>query len=128
MDERTVIDVGAGALVAALVAAAYVVRWFRLRATKRRMGEFLAGYFDGDLSLEELAQRAGEVASQSFLGGPECQALVQAAFQHTAESKLAGEAHSLDAEKKLLAALADLKLEFGLPDRYASEGWRAGRE
>jgi hypothetical protein len=28
----------------------------------------------------------------------------------------------------LLAALADVKSEFGLPDRYRSEGWRAGRE
>ena len=29
---------------------------------------------------------------------------------------------------KLLTALADVKSEFGLPDRYRNEGWRAGRE
>ena len=62
------------------------------------------------------------------MGSPECQALVQAAFQRAAEAKLAGKAHSLEIEKELLAALANVKSEFGLPDRYRSEGWRAGRE
>ena len=92
------------------------------------MGEFLAGYFSGDLPLDQLARQAQEVASPSFMGSPECQALVQAAFQRSAEAKLAGTAHSLEIEKQLLVALADLKSEFGLPDRYQSEGWRAGRE
>jgi len=31
-------------------------------------------------------------------------------------------------ERRLLTSLADLKNEFGLPDRYRIEGWRAGRE
>ena len=128
MDERTMINVGAVILVAALLVAAYIIRWFRLRATKRRMGEFLAGYFNGDLPFDQLARRAREVASRGFLGSPECQALVQAAFQRSAEAKLAGKTYSLEAERKLLAALADVKSEFGLPDRYVSEGWRAGRE
>jgi hypothetical protein len=128
MDERTAINVGAAALIAALVVAAYAIRWFRLRQTKRRMGEFLAGYFNGDLPLDQLARRAREVASRRFMGSPECQSLVQAAFQRSAEAKLAGKAHSLEIEKQLLAALADVKSEFGLPDRYRSEGWRAGRE
>jgi hypothetical protein len=48
------------------------------------------------------------------------QALVQAAFQRTADAKLAGNAYSLEAERRLLAALADVKSEFGLPDRYVS--------
>jgi len=128
MDEGTVINVGATTLVAALVIAAYVIRWLRLRQTKRRMGEFLAGYFNGDLPFDQLVRRAREVASRSFLGSPECQALVQAAFQHSAEAKLAGKADSLEVERNLLTALADVKSEFGLPDRYVSEGWRAGRE
>jgi hypothetical protein len=128
MDERAVINVGAAVLVAALLVAAYVIRWLRLRETKRRMGELLANYFNGDLPFDELARRAQEVASRSFLGSPECQALVQAAFQRSAEAKLAGKAHSLEIERKLLTALADVKSEFGLPDRYRSEGWRVGRE
>jgi hypothetical protein len=128
MDEGTTINVAAAILVAALFVAAYIIRWFRLRQTKRRMEEFLAGYFNGDLPFDHLARRAREVASRSFLGSPECQALVQAAFQRSAEAKLAGKLHSLEVEKKLLTALADVKSEFGLPDRYVSEGWRAGRE
>ena len=65
----------------------------------------------------KFARRAREVASRRFIGSPECQALVQAAFQRSAEAKLAGKADSLDIEKQLLAALADVKSEFGLPDR-----------
>jgi hypothetical protein len=128
MDERAVINVGAAVLVAALLVAAYVIRWLRLRETKRRMGELLANYFNGDLPFDQLARRAGEVASRRFMGSAECQALVQAAFQRSAEAKLAGKAHSLEIERKLLTALADVKSEFGLPDRYRSEGWRVGRE
>jgi hypothetical protein len=128
MDERTVINVGAAALIAALLVAAYVIQWLRLRQTKQRMEECLAGYFNGDLPLDQLARRAQEIASRRFTGSPECQALVQAAFQRSAEAKLAGKAQSLEIEKKLLTALAEVKSEFGLPDRYQNEGWRAGRE
>ena len=128
MDERTLINAGVAALVAALLVALYVIRWLRLRQTKRRMGECLARYFNGDLPLDQLARRAQEIASRRFTGSPECQALVQAAFQRSAEAKLAGKAHSLEAEKKLLTALAAVRSEFGLPDRYQNEGWKAGRE
>jgi hypothetical protein len=128
MDERAAINVGGAVLVAALLVAAYVIRRLRLRETRRRMGELLANYFNGDLPFDELARRAREVASRRFMGSPDCQALVQAAFQRSAEAKLAGKAHSLEIERKLLTALADVKSEFGLPDRYRSEGWRVGRE
>ncbi len=128
MDERTAINVGAAALVAVLLVAAYVIQWLRLRQAKRRMAECLAGYFNGELPLDQLARRAREIASRRFAASPECQALVQAAFQRSAEAKLAGKAHSLEAEKKLLTALAEVKSEFGLPDRYQNEGWKAGRE
>jgi hypothetical protein len=128
MDAGMVIDLGAAALIAALLILAYAVRGRRLRETKRRLREFLAGYFSGDVSLEELAKQAREVASRRFMGGPECQALVQAAFQRAAEAKLAGAAHSLEVERTLLAALAAVRAEFGLPERYRNEGWRPGRE
>jgi hypothetical protein len=128
MDERIAINAGAAVLIAALLVAAYIIRWLRLRATKRRIGEFLAGYFNGDLPLDQLVRRAREAASRRFMGSPECQALVQAAFQRSVETKLASKADSLDVEKQLLNALADVKSEFGLPDRYQSEGWKAGRE
>jgi hypothetical protein len=128
MDERAVMNVGAAVLIAALLVAAYVIRWLRLRQTKQRMGECLARYFNGDLPLDQLARRAQEVATRRFTGSPECQALVQAAFQRSAEAKLAGKAHSLEIEKQLLTALANVRSEFGLPERYQSEGWKAGRE
>jgi hypothetical protein len=128
MDERTVTNVGVVALIAALLVVGYLIRWLRLRQTKRRMGEFLARYFDGDLPLDQLAQRAREIASWRFMGSSECQALVQAAFQRSTKAKLAVEAYSLETERKLLTALANVKSEFGLPDRYRNEGWRAGRE
>ena len=128
MDQGTTVKLGVAALVAALVVVAYVVRGSRLREAKRRVGEYLAGYFNGDLPLDQLVRRAREVASRGFLGSPECQALVQAAFQRAAQAKLAGTAHSLDVEKKLLTALAAVRAEFGLPERYQNEGWKAGRE
>jgi hypothetical protein len=128
MDERTAINIGAPALIAALLVAAYIIRRFRLRETERRMAEFLAGYFNGGLPPGQLAERARDIASQRFMGSPECQALVQAAFQRAAEAKLARQAHSLEIEKQLLTALAEVKSEFGLPDRYRNEGWKAGRE
>jgi len=128
MDERTVINVGAAALIAALLIAASIVRGLRRREAKRRMREWLARYFNDDLPLDQLARRARDTASRRFMGSPECQALVQAAFQRSAEAKLEGKAQSLEIEKRLLAALADVKSEFGLPDRYRTEGWRAGRE
>src|SRR6516225_3020809 len=126
MDER--IATGVAALVLVFLIAAYVVRRLSVRKAERRMSEIVTAYFNGDLPLDELARRSRERASWSFIGGPQCQALVQAAFQRAAETKLAGAAASLDVEKKLLNALADLKSEFGLPERYKSEGWRAGRE
>ncbi len=128
MDERTLINVGAAVVIAALLVVAYVIRRLRVRETKRRMGECLAGYFRGDLPLDQLARRARDIASRRFMGSPEFQALVQAAFQRSTEAKLAGKAHSLEIERQLLSALADVKLEFGLPDRYQNEGWKAGRE
>ncbi len=127
MDESTAINVSVATLVAALLIAAYIVRGRRLREMKRRMGELVADYFNGDLPLDQLARRAREVASRNFIGSPECQALVQGAFQRAAEAKL-GEAPSLEAEKKLLTALAAARAEFGLPERYQNEGWKAGRE
>src|SRR5208282_3874034 len=108
MDEKAAINVGVAVLVAVLLVVAYLIRWLRLRETKRRMGEFLAGYFNGDLPLDQLGRRAREVASGSFMGSPEC--------------------HALEIEKQRLTALADVKSEFGLPDRYQNEGWKAGRE
>ncbi len=126
MDDAMMIKYGVGAFIAALLVAAYVFRRLRLRQTMRRTSEVLAGYFNGELPLDQVARRAREVASRRFTGSPEFQALVQAAFQRAADTKPAP--YSLEVERKLLNALAALKLEFGLPDRYQNEGWKPGRE
>ena len=117
MDEKTAIR-GAAALVAVILIVFYTIRGVRLRETKRRMGEFLSGYFNDSLPLDQLSRRARDVASWRFMGSPECQALVQSAFQRAADAKLAGNAHSLEVEKKLFAALAAVRSEFGLPERF----------
>ena len=128
MDERTAMNAGAVALIGVFVIVSYAIRGVRLRKTKRRMGEFLADYFNDGLPLDQFSRRARDVASWRFIGSPECQAFVQSAFQRAAEAKLAGKAHSLEVEKKLLTMLAAVRSEFGLPERYQNEGWKAGRE
>jgi hypothetical protein len=126
MDERSVVIAGA-ALIVALLVVGYFIRWLRLRESKRRMGECLAGYFNGDLPLDRLAELAPEIASRRFIGSPSAKPSSRRRFI-ALEAKLFGNAHSLEIEKQLLAALADVKSEFGLPDRYRNEGWRAGRD
>jgi hypothetical protein len=127
MERGAAVSVVFGLVVVAAAVAFFAVRFSRLRA-KRALSDLLARYFNGDLPLDQLVRRAQEVASRRFTGSPECQALVQAAFQRSAEAKLTDKAHSLEIEKKLLTALADVRSEFGLPERYQSEGWKAGRE
>jgi hypothetical protein len=125
-EEAMAVMLSAAAFIVAILVVAYVVQWLRLREMGRRWGEALADYFDGGLSLDELAQRAR--MSRRFIGSARCQALVQAAFQHAAEAKVAEKPRSLDTERSLLMALAAVKSEFGLADRYQVEGWKAGRE
>lgn len=128
MDEWSGTNIGIAVLIVALVVVAYVIRELRLRRTKRRIGECLTEYFDGGLSLDQLRRQARDISSDRFIGSSKCQALVQAAFQRSVEAKLVGKAHSLEIEKRLLTALADVKWEFGLPDRYQNKGWNPGRE
>ena len=122
---------GAGiVLVTAIVVAAllclYVVWRQRRNRTKRLIGDLLKEYFEGRMAVEHVGQRGREVTSHRFLGGPEFFALAHAAFQHAADAKLA-QGYSREAEERLLSLLAALKNEFGLPERYRIEGWRAGR-
>jgi hypothetical protein len=128
VDERTAINAGAVALIAVFLIVCFAIQRLRLRKTKRLIGEFLADYFNDGLPLEQLSRGARDVASWRFIGSSECQALVQSAFQRAAEAKLAGKAHSLEVEKRLLTMLAAVRSEFGLPERYQNEGWKAGRE
>jgi hypothetical protein len=113
-----------GAVGVAVLLCLYFVWRHRRNRTKRLIGELLKGYFEGRMAV---GQRARETASRRFLGGPEFFALTHAAFQQAADEKLA-QGYSREVEQRLLSLLAALNSEFGLPDRYRIEGWRAGRE
>jgi hypothetical protein len=123
MDERSVLIAGVAALIAALLVVAYFIRRLRLRETKRRMGNVSRGISTATPSIGSPGLRERSRADASWGAPTECQALVQAAFDRAAEAKLFGKAHSLEIEKHLLATLAEVKSEFGLPDRF---GVRAG--
>ena len=125
MDKTGTIVIVVAALAAAIV---FLVNRLRRLRARRPMMELLSAYFRGEASLDQIARRAREVAPRHFTSGDEFQSLAVAAFQSAAEAKLARKPHSMKDESELLHLLAALKNEFGLPDRYQVEGWRAGRE
>jgi hypothetical protein len=115
--------------VAAVVAAALLCLYWQHHRNrmKRLIGELLKSYFEERMAVEHVGQRAREITSRRFLGGPEFFALTHAAFQQAADAKLA-QGFSYEIEQRLMHLSAALNSEFGLPDRYRIEGWRAGRE
>ena len=126
MDRVTVVIIVLGVL--AVGSAAVHLLWNRRRRAKRLSMELLNGYFQGDIDARQFARRMRESGVYGFTRGAEFYALVTAAFQRAAEAKLAHRPHTVEDEGKLLRSLADLKEEFGLPDLYRIEAWRAGRE
>ncbi len=125
MDKTGIIVIVVAALAAAILFA--VNRYRQLRA-RRPMMELLNAYFRGETSLDQVARHAREVAPRHFTSGDEFQSLAVAAFQHAANERLMGKPHTVKDEAELLKMLAAVRKEFGLPERYRIEGWRAGRE
>ncbi|HEY1941269.1 MAG TPA: hypothetical protein VGH40_04025 [Roseiarcus sp.] len=123
----TTIGLG-GAILLAIFLGIYFTYRRSLTRTKRLLAGLLNRYFDGDLPADQVGQRAGEIASAHFLRSGEFYSLAVAAFQSAADAKLTRRSHSVEDESTLLRLFAALKREFGLTDRYQSEGWRAGRE
>ena len=115
------------AIVVAVLLCLYFVWRRRRNHTRRLIDDLLKEYFEGRMAIEHVGQRGRRLTSQRFLGGSEFFALAHAAFQSAADEKLA-QGYSREVEKRLLSLLAALKNEFGLPERYLIEGWRAGRE
>jgi hypothetical protein len=115
------------AFVIAILLCAFVVWRHRRNRAKRLIGELLKGYFNGRMTVDQVGRRAREITSRRFLGGPEFFALAHVAFQQAADGTLA-QGYSREVERRLLSLSAALANEFGLPDRYRTEGWRAGRE
>ncbi len=123
MDKAAII---LGVLLAVLVAATIFYRARRLRAN-RVILESIKDYFKGGLSVEQLRQRAEEIAGRHFIHSSDFYAMSVTAFQRAVDDQLA-KPHSADDERTLLARLASLKTKCGLADLYQTQGWRAGRE
>ena len=124
MDRVTAIIWGLIALGAIL---AFVIYWNRRLPTVRWVDDLLKEYFQGRMPVGDLGQRARAIASRAFFGGPTFFSLAASAFQHSTDVSRAKEANSREDEDELMRLLADLKREFGVPDRYKFEG-RPGRE
>jgi hypothetical protein len=69
-----------------------------------------------------------EIVSVQYTYSDEFYALVVSAFQAAVDATFSRQSHTAQADRKLLSALAALKQEFGLTDRYQVEAWRPGRE
>lgn len=117
-----------GAVLIVVLSSIYFAQWRHRLQTKRLLIlELLKGYFQGKVPMDQLTRRVREIAGHYLMRDAQLYPLVIAAFQNTLDATIA-DAHRKEDETKLLGLLATVKKEFGLPDRYQIEGWRAGRE
>jgi hypothetical protein len=125
----TITIIASGVLLTAAILLLYSGHLRRRHHVRRRLVmDLLRNYFKGDMPAPQLGQRTREIASQHFTGSDEFYALVVSAFQNAADGALAPQTHPKQSERKLLNAMANVKQEFGLTDRYQVEAWRPGRE
>jgi hypothetical protein len=127
MDRPALIPAAAAALAAVIIVIFFFAGRLRRMRAKGPMMELLTAYFRGEAALDQVARRARDVGPR-YASSDAFQSLAVAAFQSAAEAKLVDKAHSLEDESQLLHLLAALRTEFGIPERYKIEGWRAGRE
>ena len=116
------------ALVGAVISIYLAGRHRRLRIKRLLILELLKGYFQGEVSADQLGQRTREIAGRGFIRSAEFHSLAVAAFQRAIDAKVADKSHSGEDERKLMGLFAALKNEFGLTDLFQVEAWRAGRE
>ena len=129
MKNDTITIIASGALLAAALLVLYAGHLRRRHHLRRLLVmDLLRDYFKGDLPAPQLGRRTREIASRHFTDSDEFFALAVSAFQSAADSALAPQAHTKQSERKLLNAMANLKQEFGLTDRFQVEAWRPGRE
>jgi len=128
--ERDAITYAVWAVVLTGIALSFGVtyrnRW--LRSQRARLMDLFNQYFRGDVSADQLGARARQIVSRHFTAGSQFYSLAIASFQSAIDAGPAHQMRSEDRQTQLLKALAALKNEFGLTDRYRVEGWRAGRE
>ena len=129
MKDDTITLIISGALLAAALAFLFFGHMRRRHHLKRLLLiDLLKSYFKGDVPVKELRRRTREIVSQHFTGSDEFYSLVVSAFQGAVDAARTQQTHTEQGERKLLSAMAALKNEFGLTDRYQVEAWRPGRE
>ncbi len=129
MKNDTITIIASGALLAAALLVLYAGHLRRRHHLRRLLVmDLLRDYFKGDLPAPQLGRRTREIGSRHFTDSDEFHALAVSAFQSAADSALAPQSHTKQSERKLLNAMANLKQEFGLTDRYQVEAWRPWRE
>jgi hypothetical protein len=90
--------------------------------------DLLRSYFKDDMPANQLGRRTRKIVSEHFTYSDEFYSLVVSAFQTAVDATFAQQPYTEQAERKLLSAMAALKREFGLTDRYQVEAWRPWRE
>ncbi len=125
----TVTLIISGALLAAALVFLFVGHMRRRHHLKRLLlMDLLKSYFKGDVPAKELRRRTQQMVSQHFTRSDEFYSLVVSAFQSAVDATITQQTHTEHGEKKLLRAMAALKNEFALTDRYQVEAWRPWRE
>jgi predicted urease superfamily metal-dependent hydrolase len=120
--------ISAGLLVIALIVVLMGHLRRRHRLDRLLVIDLLRSYFKDDMPANQLGRRTREIVSEHFTYSDEFYSLVVSAFQTAVDATFAQQPHTEQAERKLLSAMAALKREFGLTDRYQVEAWRPWRE
>jgi hypothetical protein len=129
MKSDTITLLISAALLAAALIGLLAGRLRRQNHLKRQLVmDLLKSYFKGDVPATQLGQRTREIVSPHFIGSDEFYSLAASAFHGAVDATVARQPRTEQAERKLLSAMAALKQEFGLTDRYQVEAWRPGRE
>ena len=120
--------ISAALLVIALIVVLIGHMRRRHRLDRLLLIDLLKSYFKDDMPANQLGRRTREIVSEHFTYSDEFYSLVVSAFQTAVDATFAQQPHTEQAERKLLSAMAALKREFGLTDRYQVEAWRPWRE
>jgi predicted urease superfamily metal-dependent hydrolase len=120
--------ISAGLLVIAVIVVLMGHLRRRHRLDRLLVIDLLRSYFKDDMPANQLGRRTREIVSEHFTYSDEFYSLVVSAFQTAVDATFAQQPHTEQAERKLLSAMAALKREFGLTDRYQVEAWRPWRE
>jgi hypothetical protein len=120
--------ISAGLLVIAVIVVLMGHLRRRHRLDRLLVIDLLRSYFKDDMPANQLGRRTREIVSEHFTYSDEFYSLVVSAFQTAVDATFAQQPHTEQAERKLLSAMAALKREFGLTDRYQLEAWRPWRE